>query len=166
MTSIRLSLARRDDAVEIAEMSRCLIEHGLPPSWGEHRVLRYIAHPESTVLVARDRRRLAGFAIMEFHDADAHLNLLAVRPGYRRRGIGTRLIEWLESSARTAGTFLIRLELRAGNDAARRLYTKLGYSEVGRQPGYYSGKEDAICMVRDLSAASAVRYESFQWKQR
>ncbi|HEX5419276.1 MAG TPA: GNAT family N-acetyltransferase, partial [Gammaproteobacteria bacterium] len=150
---------------EIAEMSRCLIEHGLPPSWGEHRVLRYIADPESVVLVARDRRRLVGFGIMEYHDVDAHLNLLAVRPGYRRRGIAAQLIEWLESTARTAGTFLIRLELRATNDAARRLYIKLGYSEVGRRPGYYSGQEDALCMARDLSAAGISRNESFQRKQ-
>ena len=165
VTTIRLSLARRDDAADIAEMSRCHIEQGLPWSWNEARVLRCIVHPESVVLVARDRRRLAGFAIMEFHDEDAHLNLLAVKPGYRRRGIGMRLIEWLESSARTAGTFLVRLELRAGNDAARRFYSKLGYREVGKRRGYYSGREDALCMAHDLRVADFSGLESFQWKR-
>ncbi len=165
MTSIRLSLARRDDAADIAEMSRRYIEHGLPWSWDERRVLRYIRDAESAAVVARDRRRLAGFAIMEFHDEDAHLNLLAVAPGYRRQGVGMRLLEWLEASARTAGTFLVRLELRADNDAARRFYAKLGYSEVGRRHGYYSGREDAVCMARDLRLVDASNAEPFDWKQ-
>ncbi|HEU4618886.1 MAG TPA: ribosomal protein S18-alanine N-acetyltransferase [Gammaproteobacteria bacterium] len=164
MTTIRLGLARRDDAADIAEMSRRHIEHGLPWSWTEARVLRCILHAESAVLVARDRRRLAGFAIMEFLDEHAHLNLLAVHPGYRRRGVGVRLIEWLESSARTAGTFLVRLELRASNDGARKFYQKLGYREVGRRGGYYSGREDAICMAHDLRIADFSGTEDFQWK--
>ncbi len=165
MTSIRLSLARRDEAADIAEMSRRFIEDGLPWSWDERRVLRYIRDGESAAVVARDRRRIVGFAIMEFHDEHAHLNLLAVAPGYRRRGIGMRLIEWLEASARTAGTFLLRLELRADNDAARRFYLKLGYAEVGRRRGYYSGREDAICMARDLRLVDASKMEPFDWKQ-
>jgi ribosomal-protein-alanine N-acetyltransferase len=74
-----------------------------------------------------------------------------VRPGYRKQGVGKQLVEWLESSARTAGIFLIRLELRAGNDAALNFYRKLGYRESGRRRGYYSGREDALCMSRDMS---------------
>jgi ribosomal-protein-alanine acetyltransferase len=165
VTSIRISLARKDDAADIAEMSRRHIEQGLPWSWNEIRVLRCIMHRESVVLAARDRRRLAGFAIMEFHDEDAHLNLLAVQPGYRRRGIGVRLIEWLESSARTAGTFMVRLEFRAGNDVARKFYAKLGYREVGKRRGYYCGREDAICMAHDLRIVDSSAIPSYQWKQ-
>lgn len=165
MSTIRLSLARKDDAAAIAEMSRRYIEHGLSWSWNEIRVARSIAHRECAVLVARERRRIAGFAIMEFLDADAHLNLLAVHPGYRRRGVATQLIEWLESSARTAGTFLIRLELRAGNDGARKFYAKLGYRETGIRRGYYLGREDAICMARDLRVTDASEAPSFDWKQ-
>jgi ribosomal-protein-alanine acetyltransferase len=149
--NVRLGLARRDDAAEIAEMSRIMIEHGLPWTWDEPRVRRCIDHSECAVLVARDRGRIAGFAIMEFLDVDAHLNLLAVRAGYRRQGVGRRLLDWLESSARTAGVFLVRLELRAGNDAALHFYRKLGYGEAGKRRGYYSGREDALIMTRDLS---------------
>ncbi|MBN1239249.1 MAG: ribosomal protein S18-alanine N-acetyltransferase [Gammaproteobacteria bacterium] len=152
--NVRLGLARRDDAAEIADMSRIMIEHGLPWTWDERRVRRCIGHRESAVLVARDRRRLAGFAIMEYLDVDAHLNLLAVRPGYRLHGVGRQLLDWLESSARTAGIFLVRLEVRAGNDAAVRFYRRLGYREAGKRKGYYSGREDALIMTHDLSVQS------------
>lgn len=149
--NVRLSLAKRADAAEIAAMSRSLIEHGLPWTWHEARVARYIRHRECSVVVARDRGRIAGFAIMEFHDSDAHLSLLAVKPGYRRIGVGRRLLDWLESTARTAGVFLVRLELRASNEAARQFYLRLGYRDAGTRPAYYSGREDALRMTHDLS---------------
>ncbi len=149
--SIRLSLARCADSAGIAEMSRRLIEGGLPWSWTEHRVRRCVKHAECAVLTARDGRRLAGFAIMEFLDEHAHLSLLAVQPAYRQRGVGRELVRWLEASARTAGIFTIRLELRVANDAARRFYESLDYEEVGRRKAYYAGVEDASCMVHDLT---------------
>jgi ribosomal-protein-alanine N-acetyltransferase len=151
---IKISLAHTQDAAAIAEMSRLLIETGLPWSWTEPRVRHYVHDRDSAVIVARDGRRFAGFAIMEFHDAHAHLNLLAVRPGYRNRGLGTALLRWLESSARTAGIFDIHLELRADNEAARQFYEKLGYADVGRRARYYAGVEDAVCMARDLSVVA------------
>lgn len=152
--SVKISLANIEDAGAIAEMSRLLIEIGLPWSWDERRVARHVRHPDSAVIVARDRRRIVGFAIMEFLDEHAHLSLLAVRPGYRQQGIGTDLVQWLQSSARTAGIFDIRLELRAQNYAAQRFYERLGYTASGKRPRYYAGVEDALCMRRDLSVVS------------
>jgi [ribosomal protein S18]-alanine N-acetyltransferase len=153
--NVRLGLARRDEAAAIADISRALIEKGLPWSWNARRVNYCIENRDSVVLVARDRRRLVGFAIMEFFDERAHLSLLAVLPGYQRRGVGGHLLAWLESSARTAGIFLVHLELRAGNEAARCFYERLGYTHKGRRRAYYAGREDALCMVRDLKMTSA-----------
>lgn len=149
---IRLSLAKPPDAGSIADMSRRYVEAGLPWSWTEERVARCIRHTDCAVLIARDHRRLTGFAIMEFLDEHAHLSLLAVQAGYRQQGIGKELVRWLEASARTAGIFVIRLELRADNEVARAFYEHLGYREVGRRKAYYSGVEDARCMARDLAA--------------
>ena len=160
VTNIRISLGRADDAPAIANMSRCLIENGLPWSWNEGRIGYCIRNRECIVLAARERRRLAGFAIMEFYDEHAHLSLLAVQPGYQRLGIGRQLIEWLESSARVAGTFTVQLELRASNDGARLFYERLGYREVGRKPAYYGGREDALRMVHDLAVSPSSRAAS------
>lgn len=138
-------------------MSRRLIETGLPWSWNEQRVIHCMKNRECVVLVARDRRRLAGFAIMEFYDEHAHLSLLAVLPGDQKQGIGRQLVEWLEASARTAGIFVVRLELRATNDAARLFYEKLGYRETGRKKSYYAGREDALRMTHDLAVVPTSR---------
>ncbi|MGH8259221.1 MAG: GNAT family N-acetyltransferase, partial [Steroidobacteraceae bacterium] len=115
----RLELARLGDAPVIAALSCRLIETGLTPSWPAERVARHIRHADSVVLTARRASRLVGFAIMQFGDATAHLNLLAVETASQRRGIGRALLGWLEQSAIVAWTFLIQLELRATNAAAR-----------------------------------------------
>jgi ribosomal-protein-alanine N-acetyltransferase len=47
--------------------------------------------------------------------------------------------------------------VRPSNDAARRLYAKLGFRVVGRRPHYYKDNlEDAILMTRE-KLAEAVR---------
>jgi ribosomal-protein-alanine N-acetyltransferase len=153
VTQIRLGLAHADEAPAIAAMSRQLIERGLPWSWNDERVERSLRNRDCVVLVARDRRRLVGFAIMEFYTEHAHLNLLAVHPGYRRLGIGRQLLDWLEASARTAGIFTVNLELRAMNDGARVFYERLGYRVTGRKPRYY-GREDALRMAHDLTVTT------------
>jgi ribosomal-protein-alanine N-acetyltransferase len=147
-------LAHTDDAPTIAAMSRQLIEQGLDWSWNEDRVARCLRNRDCVVLAARDRRRLVGFAIKEFYAIHAHLNLLAVQPGYQRQGVGRQLIEWLEASARTAGIFKVHLELRATNDGARSFYAKLGFREAGRKAAYYDGREDAVRMTHDLTVTS------------
>jgi len=151
---MKITVARPADAAPIARMSRILIEHDLPWSWTEQRVLNAIHHRETAAIVARDRRRLAGFAIMRFADSHAHLFLLAVAPAYRGRGLGRELMAWLEACARTAGIFEICLELRCDNESALSFYRTLGYRECGIARGYYAGKEDARRMRRSLSLVS------------
>jgi [ribosomal protein S18]-alanine N-acetyltransferase len=143
-----------DEAAAVAAMSRHLIEHGLAWSWNEERVERCLRNRDCVVLAARDRRRVIGFAIMEFYAIHAHLNLLAVQPDHQRQGVGKQLLEWLEASARTAGIFKVHLELRANNDGARAFYEKLGYRQVGRKAAYYDGREDAVRMTHDLAVTS------------
>ena len=147
---MRIELARRADAAAIAVLSRDLIETGLGWSWRMPRVLRAIDNAESTVIKLAAGASLAGFAVMRFGREEAHLDLLAVRPEFRRAGNGAALVRWLEASALTAGISIVRLELRRSNAPARRFYARLGYSPCRIVSGYYQGREDALQMARDL----------------
>jgi [ribosomal protein S18]-alanine N-acetyltransferase len=158
--AITIRLAEPRDAQAIALMSRDFIEAGLGWKYDASRVIRAIRDRETLAVVACDakagaaRAAINGFAIMEFGDERAHLVLLAVRPSHRRTGIGQRILDWLLESARTAGIASIHLELRAGNEAARRFYRAMGFYETVLVPGYYrSGegrKEGALRMLRVL----------------
>lgn len=151
---IELRPARLADAQCIGRMSRDLIEDGLGWSWTPARVENEIHCGDSVVLTALGRQRLLGFALMRFREEDAYLNLLAVTPEYQRLGIGRGLVQWLEESARVAGTFLIYLEVRAANGGARAFYQKLGYKDIAIVPRYYCGRETAVRMARDLCSVS------------
>jgi [ribosomal protein S18]-alanine N-acetyltransferase len=170
MTSraITIRLAEPRDAQALAMMSRDFIETGLGWKYDAARVLRAIRDRDTIAVVACEgvkgaaRGALAGFAVMEFGEERAHLVLLAVRPTHRRLGIGRRLLDWLLLSARTAGLASIHLELRAGNEAARRFYRAMGFYETVLIPGYYrSGegrKEGALRMLRVLRNPGPVPY--------
>ncbi len=147
-TSIRF--ATRADTLAIAEMSRDLIEKGLGWSWTRERVTRCLRHPHTNVVVAVRADERAGFGIMKYGDDEAHLLLLAVRPGHERRGVGTALVAWLESSARVAGISRISLEARFSNVDARNFYSRLGYSQSQLLPGYYGGREASVRMAKEL----------------
>jgi ribosomal-protein-alanine N-acetyltransferase len=149
-SSVTFQLAAESDALEIARMSRDLIETGLGWSWTAARVLRAIRDPETLVLVARASRHIVGFAIMDFGEEAAHLALLAVDPTHRRRGFGRRLFDWLKQSAMTAGIAVVKLELRAGNVEAQHFYRCLGFEETGWTVGYYRRRENALRMALHL----------------
>lgn len=147
---LEFRLARAADAGHLAAMSREFIESGLGWSWTPARVAKHVRSRDSVVLVARSRERIAGFAIMRFGEEEAHLDLLAVKPPYRREGVGRRLLEWLEESALVAGVSIIYLEVRAANAGAQRFYESLGYRRIRQLRGYYRGRETAVCMGIDL----------------
>lgn len=143
-------LARAPDAESIANVSRWLIEAGLQPTWTSARVAWHMQHPESTVLVARESARMVGFAIMQFGEHSAHLNLLGVLPARQRHGVGRQLVSWFETTAVTAGIVVITLEVRVTNLGARAFYESLGYRELDTIAGYYEGREDALRFKHDL----------------
>jgi [ribosomal protein S18]-alanine N-acetyltransferase len=149
---ITLQFAERSDAAMLAAMSRDLIEDGLGWRYRTQSVRQLIADRETVTLVARNGVAVAGFGIMKFGEERAHLVLLAVRPDYRRRGIARRVIQWLVESAATAGVASIHVELRARNTGAYAFYRAIGFAETLRVPGYYSGRETAIRMLRMLRA--------------
>jgi len=150
ISDLTLRLAHESDALRIAQMSRDQIERGLGWSWTTQRVLRSIADAETNVVVALAAGKMAGFAIMKYHDDEAHLLLLAVQPSARRQGIGAALVAWLEQAALTAGVGQVWLEARQGNAAARAFYRQLGYREIQVLPGYYQGREACVRIARDL----------------
>lgn len=155
MSVITLGLARLGDAPRIANMSRTLIEAGLPWSWTPRRVAAHMRRREHLAVIATAQSELAGFTLAQFGNNTVHLTLLGVAAHYQRLGVGRRLVEWVEESAVVAGLFTIELEVRSSNRGARRFYAALGYGETVRLPNYYNGTEDAIRLVRDLKVTSS-----------
>ena len=150
LPNIESRLAKPAEAQVLAGMSRPLVESGLSWTWKPMRILSMMKNPETVVIVARTRVELAGFAIMEFHDSHAHLNLLAVAGDKRLETIASALLDWLENSAGVAGLDRIELEVRHNNEGARGFYRVHACEEFAMVPGYYEGREHALRMIHYL----------------
>lgn len=148
--SNKIRLATLTDARSIAEMSRTLIESGLGWSWTPSRLINEIKCKNSNVIVATEGNEVIAFAVMKYFEHEARLNLFAVHPTHRRKGIGSQMIKWLEKTALLNGNGVIYLETRQNNESAREFYKRLGYKVVRCIPGYYKGRETAMAMAHDL----------------
>lgn len=106
--------------------------------------------PPDAVLVLEGRERILGYCAYRLVLDEMHLMNLAVRPEARGRGLGRFLLETALARAGREGARRALLEVRAGNDAARALYSDCGFVVLGRRKRYYSDPaEDALVLVRD-----------------
>ena len=137
-------------ADQIALMSRDYIEIGLGWGWTSDKVRRAIRDPETNVAVVQRGKTVQAFGIMSYDERHAHLQLLAVRPAQRRKGLASAVIDWLESVALTAGTERVFVECRRTNEAARNLYLDLGYHERAIESAMYAAQEDGILLEKWL----------------
>jgi [ribosomal protein S18]-alanine N-acetyltransferase len=104
----------------------------------------------ATYLVATIGDAVVGFAGIWLMVDEAHITTFAVDPGWRRRGIGERLLLTLLDASVERGAREATLEVRLSNVAARRLYEKYGFRPVGLRPRYYSDNgEDALIMTTE-----------------
>jgi len=108
-------------------------------------------------LVARAGDRVVGFAGVWLMVDEAHITTFAVAPGWRRRGIGERLLLAILDVAIERRAADATLEVRLSNLPARRLYEKYGFQPVGLRPRYYSDdNEDALIMTTEPLASPAM----------
>ena len=150
LASVSIRLAVPADAPGIAALSREAIEYGLPWSWRPERVARAIRAPSTNVAVVGPPEAIVAFGIMSYLEDDAHLLLFAVHHEYRRQGIGSAVLNWLEEVARAAGSARIRLEARRENVAAREFYNEHGYHERAIRKAMYSGVADGVRLEKWL----------------
>ncbi len=61
-----------------------------------------------------------------------------IQPAYRSQGIGTRLLQLVESDLKRRGFRSVVLNVSRDNRSARRLYERLGYRVVAAEPGSWS----------------------------
>jgi ribosomal-protein-alanine N-acetyltransferase len=120
--------------------------------WTEAELAKLLDNQTVFALVARAGAP-QGFALAWAAGGDAELLTVAVVPEARRRGIGASLVTAAGVAALVRGASHMHLEVAKDNAAARALYAKLGYEEVGCRHGYYSRQDaavDAVVMRRVL----------------
>lgn len=106
----------------------------------------------SFYIVAEVGERVCGYVgIWKILD-EGHITNVAVSPDFRRKHIASGLLDVLVETCCQAGIEHFTLEVRAGNEAAKRLYAAKGFVEAGIRKGYYEDNgEDAVIMWKNMS---------------
>jgi len=83
-------------------------------------------------------------------DGSGHVISIAVKPEWRRRGIGVKLMEALLDAFKERGLKRALLEVAVSNEEAVAFYKRLGFKVTTLLKGYYPWGEDAYLMVKEL----------------
>jgi ribosomal-protein-alanine N-acetyltransferase len=145
------SEARRSDAPAIAALHGASFRRG----WSENEVETMLG--ESNILGDRiaARRALIGFILSRFAAEEAEILSIAIDRRWRGRGLARPLLDLHMRRLAGHGVGMLFLEVDETNAAARRLYERAGFREVGRRRSYYpreSGEAaSALVLRRDLA---------------
>jgi ribosomal-protein-alanine N-acetyltransferase len=137
-------LIREANDADLEQLGEIELEAFPRSPWRLSDFLRY------RPLVAEEEGRIQGFLVSREiapeaaeHPAEREIINLAVRGNFRRRGIAAAL---LRHEMQKPG--ILFLEVRASNIAAKALYKKVGFRELGYRFDYYENpRETAIVMT-------------------
>lgn len=116
-------------------------------AWPILDLIGVLTFPNVVRLKAVDGKKLVGFIAGDIrHSASiAWIATLAVLPEYRRRGIGSMLLDECEKQL---PYYAVRLCVRNSNQAAIRLYERYGYHPINQWRNYYQDGESALVMEK------------------
>jgi ribosomal protein S18 acetylase RimI-like enzyme len=112
---------------------------------------RLLASPSATFIIV-EADELAGYVLVLYraNSRAARIYSLGVAARFRRRGLARLLVAAAEQDALKRGRNALRLEVRADDRGTIALYESTGYRRVGRAPGYYGGRVDALRLEKAL----------------
>lgn len=152
---VRLSAMRVEDIADVHIIERA----SFPVPWPAYAFRQELATNRlARYLVLRVGDEVVAYAGLWLMVDEAHVTTFAVLPGWRRQGLGSRLLLALLDLAAEIGASVATLEVRLSNQGARHLYERFGFRPVGVRPGYYSDNgEDALIMTTEELASRAMR---------
>ncbi|MBR2875579.1 MAG: ribosomal protein S18-alanine N-acetyltransferase [Clostridia bacterium] len=119
--------------------------------WSEKMLEAELEKENARFYVAITKNEVSGYIGANNVLGEVYVNNIAVFYNYRRFGIGEALLSHLISVACEENCSMVTLEVRVSNDAARGLYEKLGFENVGMRKNFYDKpNEDAIIYTKYL----------------
>lgn len=116
--------------------------------------LRYfLTLPSADCVVAEEDGRIVGFVLSEENPPLAHIITLDVEGKHRRHGVGTALLDTLESNLALRGVRSILLETAIDNEPAVAFWQMHRYRIEATLKRYYLGRIDAYEMRKILPVA-------------
>ncbi len=106
-------------------------------------------------IINKKTKELVGYSFLLNVYDEIHINNIAVKNSYRKKGLGQKLLDYIINYGKENYFSRITLEVRDSNKIALDLYYKNGFILISRRTGYYSNpKEDALILMKNLKENS------------
>lgn len=142
---MKLTTLRESDMDYSQEIFSLLTDvYGQSP-WTLQQIERDMKLVNTEYLYLTEKQELLGFLAVQDLAGELEITQIAVKKDYQGQGLASQLMNTL--SDRSEPVFL---EVRESNKAARGLYEKFGFREVGLRKNYYQNPvEAAVLMARE-----------------
>jgi ribosomal-protein-alanine N-acetyltransferase len=127
-----------------------------PTAWSTQAYVNELANPAAVYLVALEGETIVGYGGEWVIMDEVHITTIAVSREHRGKQIGERLFSEMLAIGIRRGATRATLEVREGNDVARRLYMKYGFVDVAQRKAYYNDNHEnaAIMWLYDMTSAT------------
>lgn len=156
-----LRLMEKGDIAQILAIENV----SFPTPWAEYAFLSELKNKFAVYYVAAHEDKVVGYSGMWLFSGEAHITTIAVHPDWRGQGLGRAFMDNMINRARDRGASTVILEVRPSNAAARCLYKKIGFRQIGCRKNYYlETREDALVMLLNiLPEDCASRVHKLKW---
>lgn len=120
------------------------------PAWGKKGFLKEFENNLSITYLAIIDGNAVGFINFRHIDDFIEINSVIVKKEYRKKGVGTKLLEKVINYATENKCVNIYLDVDEGNTAALNLYSKFGFEFMYKRKKYYPNFHDAVVMKKGI----------------
>jgi ribosomal protein S18 acetylase RimI-like enzyme len=152
--AVRLRRGRRSDLDVLVALEREIFKSRL---FAGHLISRasfrrLLALPSATFIVSEVKAQIGAYVLLLYrvNSSAARMYSIGVTARFRRLGLARLLVAAAERDAVKRGRRAMRLEVRADDSGTIALYESSGYRRIGRAPGYYGGRVDALRLEKAL----------------
>ena len=144
---ISIAKVRKAVVEDIPAMMRIASAAPMASQWTEARHFDLFApgSPERIMLVIEEDSDVTGFLVARSLGQEYEIENIVISVDHQRRGLATKLLKYFMRIAEETSGVKVFLEVRQSNAAARALYVKHGFTEIGERKNYYrSPQESAV----------------------
>ena len=141
---------KHSDLTEVLKLEKALFPID---AWSEELFLAELAEVSISrdVSVAVLDSQIVGYASFRYVGKQGDVNTVAVASDQQGKGIGTALMDWLETQAALRNVKEIFLDVRSDNEPAINMYTARGYERIDIRRNYYGNTIDANVMRKRVA---------------
>lgn len=135
----KIRLAKKNDVKKITNLF-----NSSKNLWGNDKIKYddediddYMSLRINKFIVYEINKKIVGVLLAQFWKNYVYLHTIVISEKYQRKGIATKLMNYLEHSAKAEGKQLIEMEVKSNNKKMKKILKKRNYAQGNKLIYYY-----------------------------